>query len=199
MDNCPYCKGTKHILKESDGIKKLVRCRCLIQSNYARKLQKFNINSDLINYLIDEDGFRFSEDPDGVAAKKFYEIYKQRRSPRKTVVLNCMISLSRVQSIMAMLVAAVPEKDIQVCDLSDFINASFDNKKIQLKPVNLVTTLYTSSKQLKGKFVQDLSLQAKLENKELLFITDDFQSLKNELPELALFFSRENVLVEPEI
>lgn len=199
MEKCPYCNGSKHIFISVGETKKLVRCRCLIKEQYESKLSKFNLLISPIAHLIDEKGFRFSEDQDGKFSSKICTIYSARRSPKKQIILNCAISITRVQFILSSLVASIDQKDIKYCDITDFINNSFNNEKILLKRVNIVSILYSSSKQLKEKFIQDLSLQARLENKILIYVVDNFRELKRELPSLALFFSSENTLVAPQL
>ena len=196
---CPICKGTKHVLKDTEQGKKLVRCRCLVRDEYRRKLEALNFDFSNIEYLIDESGFRFAEDNEGVSAKKIYEVYEQRRSSNKLIVLNCDLSVTKTKFILSQLAAKIPSNDILYQDIADFVNASFQNEKIQLKRLNIVTTLFATSKQLKAKFINDLNLQAKLENKILILLVDDFRALKTEIPELAILFSTKNTLVLPKI
>lgn len=197
---CPYCNGTKHVIvKAKDGSERLVRCRCLIKEEIKKKVESFNLSFDVIDYLVDEQGFRFSDDKDGQAAKKFYSVYEQGRSAKKLVVLNCALSITRVKSILSMLCAKTPKQDFLYKDLTDFINDSFNNERTQLKKITVATTLFSTSKQLKSKFIQDLYLQAQLENKLLILVVDDFQSLKQELPDLAILFSKANTLILPEL
>lgn len=197
---CPYCNGIKHVLvKAKDGSERLVRCRCLIKEEIRNKVESFNLSFDIIDYLVDEQGFRFSEDKDGQAAAKFYSVYKQGRSANKLIVLNCALSIMRVKSILSMLCAKAPKQDFQYKDITDFINDSFNNERTKLKKITIVTTLFSTSKQLKSKFIQDLHLQAQLENKLLILVVDDFQALKQDLPDLAILFSKVNTLILPEI
>lgn len=197
IEVCPICHGLQHIYVEINGVRRLVRCRCLIKKTYKNKLDKFNLDFEPISHLVDEKGFRFSEDKDGALASKIHSIYLSGRIPKKQIILNCALSTIRVKYILSQVVASIPSKDVTIRDLADFISDSFSNVKIKLNKLTFITTLFSNSKQLKSRFIQDLMLQAHLENRIIIFVVDDLRALKQELPELAIPFATDSILVGP--
>lgn len=194
---CKICNGTKHVYSLVEGVRRVFPCECLVKQKAAQILERFEVSSQPLERCSVLNGkLVFPQTKEAQHAMAIRKKFELNQPLKHQIVLDLARGVKQPIEMLAFIILAMKGKDIKIIDLQDYSDAVFRNEKMTLEQVTVLKSTLSLTKNLRGKFIQDLTLKAQIEDKMLIYMFDNFSMVKDESPELVSLF--DHTLIVPD-